>query len=138
MKKKYYEGQASHSETINQLADQMKKYINKHIQQPNSVVNDVSIALFLSFSEAFSEDGDPNTNGLNMLSRMVDKIKILMKEYDDLIPEENEDFDLTSDDIEDMETTLDSDMEEDDEDIEDEEDSDTTTLDDEEDEEDEE
>jgi hypothetical protein len=128
MKKKYYEGQASHSESINQLADQIKKFILKHKDSPNATVNSFAIGIFLGFSEAFAEDGDPDTNGLNMLSRMVDKVKVLMKEYEDLVPEENEDFNLTDNDIEDMETTLDSDT---DEESEDDEESDTT-LDDEE------
>jgi hypothetical protein len=134
MKKKYYEGQASHSESINQLADQIKKFILKHKDSPNATVNSFAIGIFLGFSEAFAEDGDPDTNGLNMLSRMVDKVKVLMKEYEDLVPEENEDFNLTDNDIEDMETTLDSDTDEESEeeyDEEDEEESDTT-LDDEE------
>jgi hypothetical protein len=133
MKKKYYEGQASHSESINQLADQIKKFILKHKDSPNATVNSFAIGIFLGFSEAFAEDGDPDTNGLNMLSRMVDKVKVLMKEYEDLVPEENEDFNLTDNDIEDMETTLDSDTDEESEDDEeyDEEESDTT-LDDEE------
>jgi hypothetical protein len=137
MKKKYYEGQASHSESINQLADQIKKFILKHKDSPNATVNSFAIGIFLGFSEAFAEDGDPDTNGLNMLSRMVDKVKVLMKEYEDLVPEENEDFNLTDNDIEDMETTLDSDTDEESEDEEDDEESDTT-LDDEESEDDEE
>jgi hypothetical protein len=112
MKSKYYEGQASHSESISQLAEQIKKFIMKHKDSPNAVVNDISIGIFLGFSEAFAEDGDPETNGLNMLERMINQVRILSKEYDDLIPEEGEDFDLTNDDIEDMETTLDSDTEE--------------------------
>jgi hypothetical protein len=135
MKKKYYEGQASHSESINQLADQIKKFILKHKDSPNATVNSFAIGIFLGFSEAFAEDGDPDTNGLNMLSRMVDKVKVLMKEYEDLVPEENEDFNLTDNDIEDMETTLDSDTDEESEDEEDDEEDDEesdTTLDDEE------
>lgn len=138
MKRRYHEGQASHSESISQLAEQIKKFIMKHKDSPNAVVNDISIGIFLGFSEAFAEDGDPETNGLNMLERMINQVRILSKEYDDLIPEEGEDFDLTSDDIQDMETTLDSDLEdEDDEDSEeeseDEEDEEySTTLEDEE------
>jgi len=139
MKSKYYEGQASHSESISQLAEQIKKFIMKHKDSPNAVVNDISIGIFLGFSEAFAEDGDPETNGLNMLERMINQVRILSKEYDDLVPEEGEDFDLTSDDIEDMETTLDSDTSYDeDEEIDEEENDDEesdTTLDDEEDEE---
>jgi len=129
MKKKYYEGQASHSESISQLAEQIKKFILKHKDSPNAVVNDISIGVFLGFSEAFAEDGDPSTNGLNMLEKMVNQIRILSKEYDDLVPDEGEDFDLTDDDIQNMETTLDSDTEEDDEEESD------TTLDEEDDEE---
>ena len=141
MKSKYYEGQASHSESISQLAEQIKKFIMKHKDSPNAVVNDISIGIFLGFSEAFAEDGDPETNGLNMLERMINQVRILSKEYDDLIPEEGEDFDLTSDDIEDMETTLDSDTsydedEENDEEENDDEESDTTLDDENEDDED--
>jgi len=136
MKKKYYEGQASHSESISQLADQIKKFILKHKDSPNAVVNDISIGVFLGFSEAFSEDGDPSTNGLNMLEKMVNQIRILSKEYDDLVPDEGEDFDLTDDDIQDMETTLDSDTKEDDEEeSEDDDEESDTTLDEEDDEE---
>lgn len=140
MKSKYYEGQASHSESISQLAEQIKKFIMKHKDSPNAVVNDISIGIFLGFSEAFAEDGDPETNGLNMLERMINQVRILSKEYDDLIPEEGEDFDLTTDDIEDMETTLDSDTSYDeDEEVDDEENDDEesdTTLDEEDEEED--
>lgn len=135
MKRRYHEGQASHSESISQLAEQIKKFIMKHKDSPNAVVNDISIGIFLGFSEAFAEDGDPETNGLNMLERMINQVRILSKEYDDLIPEEGEDFDLTSDDIQDMETTLDSDLEdEDDEDSEEESEDEeySTTLEDEE------
>lgn len=128
MKQRYHEGQASHSESISQLAEQIKKFIMKHKDSPNAVVNDISIGIFLGFSEAFAEDGDPETNGLNMLERMINQVRILSKEYDDLIPDEGEDFDLTSDDIQDMETTLDSDLE-------DEEDSEEESEDEEEDEE---
>ena len=113
-------GEASHFSTIQNLADQMKKFILKHKDNPNSVINDVSISLFISFSEAFAEDGDPETNGLNMLSKLIDKVKVLMKSYDDLVPEEGKEFDLTPEDEEDMQTTLDSEGDEDEEESEDE------------------
>jgi len=120
-KKQYKEGQASHSESISQLADQIKKFVLKHKESPNAVINSLSIGIFLGFSEAFAEDEDPETNGLNMLSKMVDKVKVLMKQYDDLVPEEGEDFDFTPEDEEDMQTTLEDDDEEDSEESEEEE-----------------
>ena len=112
-KRKLKEGTASHQETINNLVEQMKKFILKHSDKnPNSIINDISIALFISFSEAFAEDNDPSTNGLNMLDKIIAKVKILMKSYDDLVPEEGQEFDLTSDEEQDMMTTLETDDEE--------------------------
>jgi hypothetical protein len=107
---KISEGSVSHSESISQLATQIKKFILKHRDTPNTIVNDICIGLFLGFSEAFSQDNDISTNGLNMLSKLIDKLKVLMKEYDDLVPNDESDFDLEPGDIQDMETTLDSDV----------------------------
>lgn len=44
-KNKIQEGVASHSESINQLADQVKKFILKHKDNPNAAVNSLSINL---------------------------------------------------------------------------------------------
>jgi hypothetical protein len=132
MKRKIKEGQMSHHETINNLTDQMKKFILKNKDNPNSIVNDVSISIFLAFSEAFSKDGDPNTTGLKMLDKMISQLRILAKEYEDLEPEEGEDFNLEDDDIDDMKTTLDDDEDEDSdepEDLEDEPDNEDKELD---------
>ena len=107
---KISEGSVSHSESISQLATQIKKFILKHRDTPNTIVNDICIGLFLGFSEAFAQDNDISTNGLNMLSKLIDKLKVLMKEYDDLVPNDESDFDLEPGDIQDMETTLDSDV----------------------------
>lgn len=107
---KISEGTVSHSDSISQLATQIKKFILKHRETPNTIVNDICIGLFLGFSEAFSQDNDDSTNGLNMLTKLIDKLKVLMKEYDELVPNDNDDFDLEAGDIQDMETTLDSDV----------------------------
>ena len=104
------EGSVTHSESISQLATQIKKFILKHRDTPNTIVNDICIGLFLGFSEAFAQDNDISTNGLNMLTKLIDKLKVLMKEYDDLVPNDEDDFDLEPGDIQDMETTLDSDV----------------------------
>jgi hypothetical protein len=114
-KKRVSEGSVTHSESISQLATQIKKFILKHRETPNTIVNDICIGLFLGFSEAFAQDNDISTNGLNMLTKLIDKLKVLMKEYDDLVPNDDEDFDLEAGDIQDMETTLDSDVEKSDE-----------------------
>lgn len=111
-KRKISEGTVTHSESISQLATQIKKFILKHRETPNTIVNDICIGLFLGFSEAFSQDNDVSTNGLNMLTKLIDKLKVLMKEYDDLVPNDEEDFDLEPGDIQDMETTLDGDVSE--------------------------
>lgn len=100
------EGTLSHSESISNLSDQLKKYILKHKDSPNATVNDVSIAIFLSFSEVFADDGDSTTTGMTMLKKIVDKLKFLMKEYDDLIPEEGKEFDIEDKDIEDMQLDM--------------------------------
>lgn len=125
-RKTFKEGQVSHSQSIMQLSEQIIKFIQKHKGNPNSVINDFAIGLFLAFSEVYSQDGDPNTNGLNMLAKMIDKLKVLMKEYEDLVPEEEEEFDLEDDDIDKMKTTLDDD---DEEELEDEKDSEEKELD---------
>jgi hypothetical protein len=109
-RKRVSEGTVTHSESISQLATQIKKFILKHRETPNTIVNDICIGLFLGFSEAFAQDNDISTNGLNMLNKLIDKLKVLMKEYDDLVPNDDEDFDLEPGDIQDMETTLDSDV----------------------------
>lgn len=114
--KKIQEGVASHSESINQLADQVKKFILKHKDNANAAVNSLSIGLFIGASEAFAEDGDPNTNGLNMLDKIMTKVKILMKTYDDLVPDEGQEFDLTPEDEEEMQTTLETDEDSEDDD----------------------
>lgn len=118
--KRYSEGAVSHSESISQLATQVKKFILKHRETPNTIVNDICIGLFLGFSEAFSQDNDDSTNGLNMLTKLIDKLKVLMKEYDDLVPNDENDFNLEPGDIQDMETTLDGEVSKDQPEIDDE------------------
>lgn len=107
------EGQSSHFNSISQLADQIKKFILKHKSNPNSVVNSLSIGIFLGFSEAFAEDGNPETNGLKMLSKMIDKVRSLMKEYPDLVPTDNNpDFDINNKNEKETNTKNDTDTEE--------------------------
>lgn len=126
--KKYSEGAVSHSDSISQLATQVKKFILKHRETPNTIVNDICIGLFLGFSEAFSQDNDDSTNGLNMLTKLIDKLKVLMKEYDDLVPTDEDDFNLEPGDIQDMETTLDGDVSESQPEIEDDQDDEEDEL----------
>lgn len=126
--KRYSEGAVSHSESISQLATQVKKFILKHRETPNTIVNDICIGLFLGFSEAFSQDNDDSTNGLNMLNKLIDKLKVLMKEYDDLVPTDEDDFNLEPGDIQDMETTLDGDVSESQPEIEDDQDEEEDEL----------
>jgi len=107
------EGTASNSQSIMQLADQIKKFVLKYKDQPSISINSLSIGLFLGMSEAFAEDGDSSTNGLNMLDKVIIKMKALAKEYADVVPEEGQDFNLDDSEVQDMETTLDDDSEDD-------------------------
>lgn len=92
-KKPIKEGSMSNFESIAQFKEQVERYILKHKDNPNAVINDLASGLFFSFSEAFSKDGRPETNGLNMLEKMINKLRVLMKTHENLIPEEEEDFD---------------------------------------------
>lgn len=136
------EGSASNSQSILQLSDQVKKFVLKYKDSPMVAINSLSIGLFLGMSEAFAEDGDSSTNGLNMLDKVIIKMKALAKEYGDVVPQEGEDFNLEDGEVEDMETTLDDESEEDDMDLDtdendgDEDEYDTDDLEDEEDNED--
>lgn len=87
------EGLASHSESINQLSQQIKRFILKHRTNPNAAINSLSIGFFIGFSEAFA-DMKNETTGLVMLGKVMEKIKTLAKEYDGLIPEEDNDFEF--------------------------------------------
>lgn len=99
MKKKSLvkEGAMSNFDSIAQFKEQVERYILKHKDNPNAVINDLSSGLFFAFSEAFSKDGRPETNGLNMLEKMIGKIRILMKTHENLIPEEQPEFNLEND-----------------------------------------
>lgn len=91
------EGSMSNFESVAQFKEQVERYILKHKDNPNAVVNDLSSGLFFAFSEAFSKDGRPETNGLNMLEKMINKLRVLMKTHDGLVPEEEPEFDLEMD-----------------------------------------
>lgn len=103
-KKPIKEGSMSNFESIAQFKEQVERYILKHKDNPNAVINDLASGLFFSFSEAFSKDGRPETNGLNMLEKMINKLRVLMKTHENLIPEEEEEFDFED-------SNLDSEME---------------------------
>jgi len=110
------EGTASNSQSIMQLADQIKKFILKYKENPSISINSLAIGMFLGMSEAFAEDGDSSTSGLNMLDKVIIKMKALAKEYADVVPEEGQDFNLDDSEVESMETTLDDDSQDDSED----------------------
>lgn len=88
------EGTMSNFESVAQFKEQVERYILKHKDNPNAVINDLSSGLFFAFSEAFSKDGRPETNGLNMLEKMIGKLRVLMKTHENLIPEEEEEFEF--------------------------------------------
>lgn len=93
-KKPIKEGSMSNFESVAQFKEQVERYILKHKDNPNAVINDLSSGLFFAFSEAFSKDGRPETNGLNMLEKMIGKLRVLMKTHENLIPEEEEEFEF--------------------------------------------
>lgn len=114
-KTKIKEGSMSNFESIAQFKEQVERYILKHKDNPNAVINDLASGLFFSFSEAFSKDGRPETNGLNMLEKMIGKIRVLMKTHENLIPEEEEEFEFSDEEIDDLEDNTFLDEEENDE-----------------------
>lgn len=91
---KFAEAEGTHKDTIMNLADQITQYLTKHRESPSGALTDISMGLFLGFSEFYAKDGDPSTNGLNMLDKVIDKVKALSKQYEDLVPEDEADFDL--------------------------------------------
>lgn len=90
------EAVASHKDSIVNFSDQLSKFLNKHKDNPNASINDIAIGMFLSFSEWFAADGDPNTDGLTMLDKVVTKIKSLAKQYEGLVPDEGQEFDISN------------------------------------------
>ena len=113
IKKPIKEGSMSNFESIAQFKEQVERYILKHKDNPNAVINDLASGLFFAFSEAFSKDGRPETNGLNMLEKMINKLRVLMKTHENLIPPEQEEFDFEDSNLDSEEM----DMEEDDNEV---------------------
>lgn len=58
-KKPIKEGSMSNFESVTQFKEQVERYILKHKDNPNAVINDLASGLFFAFSEAFSKDGRP-------------------------------------------------------------------------------
>ena len=105
IKKPIKEGSMSNFESIAQV----ERYILKHKDNPNAVINDLASGLFFAFSEAFSKDGRPETNGLNMLEKMINKLRVLMKTHENLIPPEQEEFDFEDSNLDSEEINMEED-----------------------------
>ena len=98
----YSEKEKFHRDSVIQLADQMNKYISKHEGNVNSVVNDITIGLFMAFSTYYKNDGDKETSGSDILKKVMKKLSSMITEYPELETGDlKDDFKLDDEELED-------------------------------------
>lgn len=112
-KSRLAEKEKVHRDSIMQLADQIGKYLEKHGKNGNinAVITDFAMGLYLGMANYYKNDNDESTIGIDVLDKIMTKVKGLMKEY----PELDEPDEIPEFDLEDGEETEDGEEESEDE-----------------------